>query len=95
MKRAYLIILGSFLWLIGAGTTINLIASVYRAEWFLNAAVPVLLLVFVGLFLWGTGVWAQAKGHPMILGVVLGWLGPIGLLILVCLQDKSLSGEAP
>ncbi len=47
------------------------------------------LLGFLAIFLVGTAVWAGAKGYHPFLGAVLGWLGPIGLLILVCLNDKS------
>jgi len=99
MKRAYLIIAVSFAFLILGGMTINVIAESIKAdklrqEQFLNVAVPGLLLGFSGIFLWGTGTWAAAKGHPALLGVFLGWLGPIGLLILVFLSDQRIRGRS-
>jgi hypothetical protein len=94
MKRAYFIIAMSLAFLILGAIAVNAIAEAIkgdkvRQEQFLNVAVPGLLLGFTGLLLWGTATWAAAKGYSPVLGILLGWLGPIGLLILVFLSDKS------
>ena len=52
-------------------------------------AVRVLLGGWIVLFLAGTAIWATAKGHHPIVGIVLGAFGPIGLLILAFLSDES------
>jgi len=88
LKKAYLIILVSFAWLIGGAVLFQLInpstqsASAHLLGWGM-------LLGFAAIFLVGATVWAGAKGYHPILGFVLGWIGPIGLLILVILPDRS------
>ena len=49
----------------------------------------VVLIVFALVFLSGTANWSMAKGRPGSLGVMLGLLGPLGLIILVFLNDGS------
>ncbi|HVJ86480.1 MAG TPA: hypothetical protein VM452_12605 [Caulifigura sp.] len=95
MKRAYLIILGSFGYLIGGAILISIIDSFVKSEAFMDVAMPISLFGFAGLFLWGTGTWAAAKGYSMLLGIILGWLLPIGLLILVLLPDRSVPDHTP
>ena len=49
-------------------------------------------IVFIGfalVFLSGTALWSMAKGRPGSLGAMLGLLGPLGLIILVFLNDES------
>jgi hypothetical protein len=48
-----------------------------------------LLIGFAILFLIGTALWSQAKGYHPVIGVILGWIGPLGLLILLFLPDKQ------
>jgi Kef-type K+ transport system membrane component KefB len=88
LKKAYLIILASFVWLVGMGTLFNVIAPPSNSA-LANALGGSMLLGFAVIFLVGTAVWAGAKGYHPLLGAFLGWLGPLGLLILVCLHDKS------
>ena len=88
LKKAYLIILASFVWLIGMGSLFNLLAPPSDST-LANVLGGSMLLGFAAIFLVGTAVWAGAKGYHPFLGALLGWLGPIGLLILVCLHDKS------
>ena len=47
------------------------------------------LLGFAAIFLVGTAIWAGAKGYHPIVGVLLGCIGPLGLLILVFLPEKA------
>jgi hypothetical protein len=49
----------------------------------------VVFIVFALVFLSGTAIWARAKGRPESLGVMLGLLGPVGLIMLVFLNDES------
>jgi hypothetical protein len=88
LKKAYLIILASFVWLIAWGTLFNLIAPPSDST-LANVLGGSMLLGFLAIFLVGTAVWAGAKGYHPFPGAFLAWLGPIGLLILVCLHDKS------
>lgn len=88
LRRAYLIILASFIWLIGAGALFNVIHPPTNSP-LAHALGWGMLIGFAAIFLVGTVVWAGAKGYHLLLGASLGWLGPIGLLILVCLQDQS------
>lgn len=37
----------------------------------------------------GAGLWSHAKGYDPVVGVFLAFLGPLGLLMLVCLPDES------
>jgi hypothetical protein len=53
----------------------------------LSAAI--VFIVFALVFLSGTAIWARAKGRPESLGVMLGLLGPLGLLLLLFLNDES------
>jgi hypothetical protein len=46
-------------------------------------------IVFSLVFVSGTALWSMAKGRPGSLGVILGLLGPLGLIILVFLNDES------
>lgn len=47
-----------------------------------------LILVGLGLFVWGCVSYAQAKGRHPALGA-LGLLSIFGLLVLVCLKDQA------
>ncbi len=88
LKKAYLIILCAFAWLILGGLAVSAInpPNPSTPE---DVLIGGLLISFGIILLVGTAVWAGAKGHHPLVGVVLGWLGPIGLLILVFLTDKS------
>ena len=92
LKRAYLLILAAFVWLILGGVITSLINPPTPSA-FANVLFGGLLITFIVIFLAGSAVWAGAKGYHPLLGVVLGWLGPLGLLILVVLTDRS--GDPP
>ncbi len=90
LNKAYLIILASFVWLIGGifvygrviapPTGSSLAAVLFWGLW----------AGFSVIFLTGTAVWAGAKRYHPIVGIALGFIGPIGLLVLVLLPDRSL-----
>jgi hypothetical protein len=88
LKKAYLLTFLAIAWLILGGLIFSLIhpASGSTLAEVLGWGV---LIVFCMLFLTGTAIWAGAKGHHPFLGIVLGWLGPVGMLILVFLPDRS------
>ena len=73
-----------------------LLASL-AAWWLLQAmgvnstvsSVILVAAVLVGIFLFGTAIWARAKGHSAIEGIILGAFGPLGMLVLVLLPDES------
>lgn len=87
-QKAYLYILASFAWLIVGGTLFSLVdpSSTSAVSHIVAGG---LLLGFAAIFLVGTAIWAGAKGYHPILGVLLGWIGPLGLLILVFLPDRA------
>ncbi|MEX2139162.1 MAG: hypothetical protein WD894_07875 [Pirellulales bacterium] len=89
MKRAYLFILASFVWLIGGGIAISAFLDPKDESSLSDILMWSLLIGFSILFLIGTALWSRAKGYHPILGVILGWVGPLGLLILVFLPDKT------
>jgi len=86
---AFLLLFGSFAWLIGfAIATGSIKASPGDAVF--SLIVSVWLLGFVLLFVSGGGVWAHAKGYPAVLGILLTFfLSWIGLLILTFLPDET------
>ena len=49
----------------------------------------IMFIVFALVFVSGTALWSMAKGRPGSLGIMLGLLGPLGLIILVFLNDES------
>jgi hypothetical protein len=49
----------------------------------------VVFIVFALEFLSGAVIWSMYKGRPGWLGVMLGLFGPLGLIVLVFLNDKS------
>lgn len=89
LKKAYLIILMSFIWLIVGSVGFDLVDAPKGSR--LEDLIGWTLLIGFGLiFLSGTAVWAGAKGYARIIGVLLGWLGPLGLLVLVFLPDRTI-----
>ncbi len=88
LKNAYLIVAASFLWLIGGMAIFNRIDPPAQSP-LCHFLVWTVLAGFGVIFLAGTGVWAGAKGYHVLVGIALGWVGPIGLLILAFLPDKS------
>jgi hypothetical protein len=55
---------------------------------------PLLLVAGIILFWFGCGYYASAKGHSAVIGVALAFLGLIGLLILLALEDKHKQPKA-
>jgi len=88
MKRAFLFILVSFIWLIGGIGAISAFLEPNDNSGMLDILMWTILIGFAILFLIGTALWSKAKGYHPILGVILGWTGPLGLLILVFLPDQ-------
>lgn len=90
LKRAYLILLFAFVWLIG----LCIVGSLVDTYVGYNKAVMDLIYgtALVGCSIWllvGFAVWAGAKGYSPLLGAFLAWMGPLGMLILVFLPDRS------
>ncbi len=56
--------------------------------------VPGTLLIAVGLvfWYWGCGTYALRKGYSAVLAA-LGVLGPLGIVILAMLPDKSITAQ--
>ncbi len=89
LKKAFLLLFLALAWLIGG---VALSASLFdpaHDSMMENILGAITLLGFSILMLAGTTVWAGAKDYDPIVGFVLGWLGPLGLLILACLPDHS------
>jgi hypothetical protein len=85
LKRAFLIILLAFVWLIIFATLGGVLERLSGSQAFSGIIFPLALGGFVILILWGFAVWAGAKGYSPWLGVVLAWNartgvfnGPIG-----------------
>jgi hypothetical protein len=93
LKRAFLIILFAFVWLIG-GAFIGGAILPRSGGPLTDAFFGTLFVGFSAFMLVGFAVWAGAKGYSPWLGAVLAWLGPIGMLILVFLRDKSAERQA-
>ena len=89
MKRAFLVILASFVWLIGGGFAISPFVDSQDKSGLTPLLMWSLLFGWVTLFMIGSALWAKAKGYHPILGLILGGIGPLGLLILVFLRDKT------
>ena len=90
LKRAFLIILLAFAWLIIFATLGGMLERLSGSQAFSGIVFPVALCGFVILILWGFALWAGAKGYSPWLGVVLAWIGPLGMLVLVFLSDRSI-----
>jgi hypothetical protein len=95
LKRAYLILLLAVVWLIGISILAALVDQyVVHDERVIGVLIGTAL---IGCSIWllvGFGVWAGAKGYSPLLGAVLAWIGPLGMLILVFLPDKSIKPSA-
>jgi hypothetical protein len=94
LKRAFLIILLAFMWLIAAVVALSVGIEMgvldRRPSGVLEYIIPIVVFGgFLVLLLAGFCVWAGAKGYNPLWGVLLGWLGPFGMLILVFLADRS------
>jgi hypothetical protein len=82
LKQAYIRILLAF------GVLI-LEAMLVAAGVVTGKGATVVFILFALVFLSGTASWSMAKGRPGSLGVMLGLLGPVGLILLVFLNDES------
>lgn len=89
MPRAFLILLIAFLWLIAWTAIGSVIAAPPDPNHYADIVFPIALGGFAIGMLAGFGVWAGAKGYPPWIGVLFAWLGPIGMIILVLLSDRS------
>jgi hypothetical protein len=88
LNKAYAIVLASGAWLVIWGLYGGHVLLPDHRE-LADIVFPVAICGFVIGLLIGFAVWAGAKGYSPWLGVVLAWLGPLGMLILVFLRDKS------
>jgi hypothetical protein len=88
LKRAYLIVLLAFAWLVGGFILGSLLVSHDS-----NSASIVAYMIAIGGFMVGLIVGvsevALAKGYSLFLGPTLALLGPLGLLIVELLPDRS------
>ena len=50
-----------------------------------------IFLISVPFFLIGMGFYARSRGHSSLYGVS-GILGPLGLIVLLCLSDRHIMG---
>lgn len=91
LKMAYLILLLAFVWLVGISLLGGAITGPPERRYLADIIFPVALVGFFIIFLVGFAVWAGAKGYSPLLGIVLAWIGPLGMLILVFLKDKNAS----
>ena len=82
LKQAYSRVLLAFVALI-FGTLLVVSGAVAG----IGAAIVFIVVALV--FLSGTALWSMAKGRPGLLGAMLGLLGPLGLIVLVFLNDES------
>jgi len=90
-KTAFLLLFGSFVWLIGVLLLLEAVDAPSKGH-VGRAITSVLLFGFVGIFLAGAGIWARAKEYPAILGVLLAFFcSGLGLLILALLPDRSIN----
>jgi hypothetical protein len=87
LKTAYLILLASVIWVI-CGFVLSAVSGNYESRLGLKS-----MLGFATIFLVGTAVWAAAKGYNPLIGLILGWIGPIGCLILVILPNRSVNKQ--
>ena len=89
LKRAYLIIVVAFAWLIGWAILGRLLASRDDS----NSAAMIAYVIAIGGLMIGLTVGisevAIAKGYSPWLALVLGLSGPLGLLIVELLPDRS------
>lgn len=92
LPKAYLLILGAFIWLVLCGVLFSIVNPPTTST-LADVLGWSMLLGFSLIFLAGTSVWAGAKGYPPLLGFILGWIGPLGLLVLVFLTDKTRSSN--
>jgi len=88
LKRAFLILLFAFAWLVGFIALGALVGS-YVDEKIAGLCLGIALIGFMVWLLIGFAVWAGAKGYSPLLGAFLAWIGPLGMFILVFLPDKS------
>jgi len=89
LKRAYLIILFAFVWVIAWSVLGGYVAAPPDPYHLANIIFPIAIFGMVIGILAGFAVWAGAKGYSPLLGIALAWLGPLGMLILVFLHDRK------
>jgi hypothetical protein len=89
LKRAYLIIVVAFAWLISCVILGGLLASRDDANSAAMIAYPLAIGGFMVGLIVGISEVAIAKGYSAWLGLILGLSGPLGLLIVELLPDRS------
>ena len=90
---AFLLLFCSIGWLIGFGVLMSAVDAPREGDAY-RTIIAAWLSVFALIFVSGAGVWAAAKGHPAIVGVMLAFfLSGLGLLILACLPDFSIKQD--
>lgn len=95
MKRALLVILASFVWLIGGAIAIGLSFDAEDRSGLSDVMVVSLLVGWLILLMIGSALWSKAKGYHPILGAILCVIGPMGLLVLTFLPDRTRASSGP
>lgn len=89
LKRAYLIIVVAFSWLIAWGLLGNILHSTDRPEGRAMLAYAIAVAgLYVGLTI-GISEVTIAKGYSIWLAMVLALGGPVGLVVAELLPDRS------
>jgi drug/metabolite transporter (DMT)-like permease len=98
-RGIFLVLIGAILAAAAALLATNIGTIIDSAQFYVN--IPILAAVLgvaslLGIVLWVQGhrVYAQSKGHPSILGLVLGFLPVLGFLVLLALPARSASAAA-
>jgi hypothetical protein len=88
LKRAFTVLAAAFLWVFLLSAVGVLIEQ--NSSFGIGGLLYLVgLLGFVVGIMVGFAMWASAKGYSPWLGVILAWIGPLGMIILVFLTDQS------
>lgn len=88
LTKAYLLVFGSFVWLIGSVASLALLNI---PETSLLPSFLVSVGVFAVLYLAGVSIWAAAKGHHFLWGAVPNILGPVIVGMIAARFDSSIA----
>jgi hypothetical protein len=88
LNRAYLILVVAFAWVIGLSLLGSFLVQTFHAP-VLSLLIPIAFIGFILMFLAGLAVWAGAKGYSPSIGIVLGLVGPLGMLVMFLLPDRT------
>ena len=82
----FILVLGSFV----IAPAVMAVATLYSLHWPTSGIHPASIAMCASavVFLAGSAAWAVGKGYRTIVGILLGTLGPIGLLGLTMMPDR-------